>query len=118
MQRAGWCRWDISEFQENGNSDSDYYFSSMQSSRKVQDHSQCTEGVCVGGSVTLSSYRINHINAECPPGCRHIEAHGIVGIIKKKRVALIRWTADSATLDVIEYRSGIEMKLRLYLSRV
>jgi hypothetical protein len=47
LERAHWCPRDISQFQDEGNIDCDYYFSSMQSPRKDQDHSHCTEGVCI-----------------------------------------------------------------------
>jgi len=51
LQRAGWCPRDISQFEADGSTDCVYYFSSMTSPRKGQDHSRCTAGVCYGGNV-------------------------------------------------------------------
>jgi len=108
LQNAGWCPRDVSQFEADFYIDSHYYFSSIVSPRKDQDHSRCTVGTCYGGNVDPTSYRTTHARKHSDPSnCEHVEAQGIATIIKDKGIPLVRWRVGAknkpASLEVIKY---------------
>lgn len=109
LQRNGWCPRDISQFQDNGSVDCDYYFGSIPSPRKDQNHSGCTEGRCFGGNVNLNDYRTKHSDSY-PLTCKDIEAYGVVEIIKNGKIPLVCFNQHEASLSVVKYEPNSNMK--------
>jgi hypothetical protein len=107
LVRSGWCPRDISQILKEGDVCGHYYFGSLPSPRKSQNHKDCTEGVCVGGNIDTKTYRTKHVTEGCT--CKHWEADGIVQIIKNNLVPLVRWRKESAKpLEVLP--NGMDSK--------
>lgn len=108
MQRSEWCPRDISEFRSEADIDSDYYFGSILSPRKDQDHSQCTEGRCYGSNVRPGTYTTQHAIG-CDHSCENVEAYGLVDIIGQGKLPLVHWNESEGALTVIEYQRGSDI---------
>ena len=112
LLRAHWCPRDISQFREDGNIDCDYYFSSMQSPRKDQNHEKCTEGVCLGGNMDITTYQTKHATDRCPPECQQpsVEINEIIAIINENGIPLVRWREDDAKINILKFEPDSDMK--------
>lgn len=108
MQRSEWCPRDISEFRSNFQTDSEYYFGSILSPRKDQDHSYCTEGICYGSNLRLGTYKTQHAIG-CNHSCEFVEAYGLVDIIGRGKLPLVHWNESEGALTVIEYQGGSDI---------
>ena len=107
-----WCLRDIAQFREELSIDCQYYLSCMWSPRKDQNHSKCTEGICLGGNIDTKTYQTRHFSTTCHPHDCHQplpKVTEIVDIIGRGRIPLVRWRPEENEIKLIEYKPESKM---------
>lgn len=70
FQDAGWCKSDVTLFENYLDVENLYYASTMQHNGLVRDHSTCLEETCLAYQVVEGTYETKHANSDC--NCDHI----------------------------------------------
>lgn len=122
MLQTGWCLRDVSMASHYLSEITMFYASYAKRNYQQQDHSQCTETLCVVNQIEESSYQTQHTNGKCQ--CQHIEPdqEKIRKILKKGQVPIISLTSKTApdntkTLEV-EIKAHAYMRWFMAISHV
>jgi hypothetical protein len=96
MLQTEWCLRDVSMASHYLSEITMYYASYAKRDYKQQDHSRCTEKLCVVNQIEEVSYRTQHTSAKCQ--CHHIEPdqEQIRQILQKGQVPVISLTSKTA----------------------
>jgi hypothetical protein len=96
MLQIGWCLRDVSMASHYLSEVTMFYASYAKRGYQQQDHSRCTEELCVMNQIEEVSYWTQHTTANCQ--CHHIEhdQEQIRHILKKGQVPVISLTSKTA----------------------
>ena len=96
MLQTGWCLRDVSMTSHYLSEISMFYASYAKRDYQQQDHSQCTEKLCIVNQIDEVSYRTQHTTATCQ--CHHIvpDQEQIRKILQKGQVPVISLTSKTA----------------------
>ena len=101
MRDGGWCWGERAKLRSDVEIDGVFYFASLQSPRREQDHRDCCSTGCSGKGIDESQYKTKHAKHGCT--CGDVKVPGnVIEIIKKGGIPLMSWTQQSG-LKVVEY---------------